>query len=104
MTANDATRRADESLLAAKVRVPEHVVFRAFANETVILNLQTGRYHGLDAVGGRLLELFLTAPTLRDAANLLADEYGRPRAEVEADAADFCRSLSERGLVSVETA
>ena len=30
------------------VRVPEHVVYRDFAEQTVVLNLRTGRYHGLN--------------------------------------------------------
>lgn len=43
----------DLALLAARPPVPDHVVYRAFVDETVVLNLDTGRYHGLNAVGGR---------------------------------------------------
>ena len=33
---------------ALSARIPQHVVFRGFATETVVLNLETGKYHGLN--------------------------------------------------------
>jgi hypothetical protein len=94
-----SSEQADELLLASKASIPEHVVFRAFAQETVVLNLLTGKYHGLDPVGGRLIELLPRAATLRSAALQIAEEYDRPVEEVEADVVEFCRDLQERGLV-----
>ena len=35
-----------------KVRVPRHVVHRDFPAQTVILNLETGKYHGLNPTAG----------------------------------------------------
>ena len=43
--------------LDAHASVPQHVVYRRFAAETVVLNLETGTYHGLNATGARMLEL-----------------------------------------------
>lgn len=88
-----------ERLLSSKASIPDHVVFRGFAQETVVLNLLTGKYHGLDPIGGRLIELLPRAATLRAAALQLAQEYNRPAEEVEADVVEFCRDLEERGLV-----
>jgi hypothetical protein len=48
-------RPREETRLASRPRVPEHVVYRTFVNETVVLNLETGAYHGLNPVGGRML-------------------------------------------------
>jgi Coenzyme PQQ synthesis protein D (PqqD) len=94
-----SSEQSNERLLASKGSIPEHVVFRAFAQETVVLNLLTGKYHGLDPVGGRLIELLPRAATLRAAALQIAEEYNRPVEEVEADVVEFCRDLQERGLV-----
>ena len=99
MSSAKASSSGDETLLASRASIPDHVVFRAFAHETVVLNLETGKYHGLDPVGGRLLELLARAETLRDAAAQIAAEYGKPADEVEADVLEFCRELRERGLV-----
>lgn len=88
-----------ESLLDATVRLPNHVVSRAFVKETVVLNLQSGKYHGLNPTGGRMLEVLAAAPTVRDAAAKLADEYDRPLEEIERDLCDFCADLLDRGLI-----
>jgi hypothetical protein len=104
MSSADPEEETTEQLLASKVSIPGHVVFRAFAQETVILNLQTGTYHGLDRVGGRLFELLPSARNLRAAARQLAEEYDQPAEEVEVDALELCLSLCERGLVGFEPA
>ena len=63
-------------------RFPEHVVFRSFAQETVVLNLDTGTYHGLDPVGGRLLEILPLVGDVREAVAKIAEEYSTPVAVV----------------------
>jgi hypothetical protein len=85
--------------LHCQATVPEHVVSRSFAEETVVLNLKTGQYHGLDTVGGRLFELLQRSRTIGAAASQLATEYGRPVDEVEPDVLEFCRELEQRGLI-----
>jgi hypothetical protein len=95
-------RTVDASLLGAKVRVPQHVVYRAFMKETVVLNLETGKYHGLNPIGGRMLDVLERAPTVRQAAAQLAQEFGRPSDEIEQDMRDFCSDLLQRGLIELE--
>jgi hypothetical protein len=93
----------DTSFLpAAKIRVPRHVVYRSFPSETVVLNLDTGRYHGLNATAGRMLEALERAPTIGDAAAALADGYEKPQAAVEKDMCELCRLLLDRGLVEID--
>jgi hypothetical protein len=81
--------------------VPPHVVYRTFALETVVVNVQRGLYHGLNPVAGRMLETLDRAPTVREAASRLAEEYDRPPAEIEADLCAFCSDLLARGLIKV---
>ena len=83
------------------VRVPEHVVYRAFAAETVVLDLRSGRYHGLNPTGGRMLATLDTAKVVRVAAEQLAREYGQPLERLEHDLCRFCEELSSRGLIDV---
>ena len=82
--------------------MPEHVVYRAFVQETVLLNLQTGKYHGINPVGGRMLEVLQRASSLEEAALQLADEYQRPLDEIEQDICNFCDDLLERGLIQIK--
>ncbi len=72
--------------------------------ETVVLNLETGRYHGLNPTGGRMLEVVEQAATLRQAAEQLAREYDRPLAEIEQDLCAFCSDLAARDLIVLDPA
>lgn len=94
----------DTTLLASAVRLPEHVVHRGFAAETVVLNLQTGKYHGLNPVAGRMLEVLEQGVTVQDAARQLAAEYDQPLETVEEDLCALCTDLLERGLIETDGA
>ena len=91
-----------EPELTDRVQVPRHVVYREFASETVVLNLETGRYHGLNRTGGRMLETLDSAWDVGEAADRLADRWRLPRNQFEPDLRAFCARLAERGLVEVE--
>jgi hypothetical protein len=90
------------ALLTAKLKVPQHVVYRSFPAETVVLNLETGKYHGLNATAGGMLEALERAACLRDAAVAMAAEYGQEQAVVERDMCELCDALLERGLIEVD--
>jgi hypothetical protein len=93
---------AADELLDAHVRVPEHVVHRTFVAETVVLNLQTGKYHGLNTMAGRMLDLLAGGSTVREAASRLAADYDVEAAVVEADFVTFCRDLLDRELIELD--
>ena len=85
------------------VEVPAHVVFRAFAEETIMLNLQTGTYHGLNPTATRMLETLRDGRLIADAAAAIAAHYGEDPTMVQADMLAFCDGLIERGLLTVKT-
>lgn len=89
------------AILEATAKLPKHVVYRAFVYETVVLNLDSGKYHGLNPVGGRMLELLDKNGSVREVANRLAAEFDRPQAEIDEDLAQFCADLAERGLIEL---
>lgn len=92
---------ASDPLLDAQIRIPDHVVHRTFVAETVVLNLQTGKYHGLNTMAGRMLEALGEGTTVRDAAEQIAGEYDVTPDVVEADLIAFCRHLLDRELIEV---
>jgi hypothetical protein len=96
--AADASLTTSE-LLGRKAGIPQHVVYRDFVTETVVLNLETGEYHGLNRTGGLILTVLERAETIGAAARTLADEYGSALAEVERDVCAFCTDLLARGLI-----
>lgn len=90
---------ADDDLLAMTLRVPEHVVYRPFAAEMVVLNLDTGLYHGLNPTAGRMLLELDKADSVTAARAAIAGEYELEEAEIEADLLTLCRDLLDRGLL-----
>jgi hypothetical protein len=90
------------SLRGCRAAVPAHVVYRALAHETVLLNVNTGQYHGLDKIGGRFFEAIGESPDLQAASEVLAREYAQPLERIETDLAAFCTDLRDRGLLELQ--
>lgn len=101
----DPARTDREHLLDSALRLPEHVVYRNFAAETVFLNLDTAQYHGLNPIGGYMLRVLDGAATVRAAIDQIAARYDQDPSVVEEDVVALARDLLERGLVErvVET-
>ncbi len=92
---------SDQDLLASRARLPQHVVHRSFVAETVVLNLRTGKYHGLNPTAGRMLDALESAPSMAAVVPELADAYGVEQSQIEADLIALCRGLLERGLIEI---
>jgi Coenzyme PQQ synthesis protein D (PqqD) len=97
----EQARPGQLQLATASVRVPDHVVYRSFAREVVVLNLNTGRYHGLNPTAGAMLTALERNATVGEAAASLATHYERPIEEIERDLHDLCLDLLERGLIEL---
>ena len=88
-----------DSMMGSRVRVPEHVVYRDFGDETVILNLRSGTYHGLNETAATMLGVLGESSTVAEAIDRLIDEYGVEREVMERDVLDLCNALAERDLI-----
>ena len=84
-----------------RVRVAKHAIYRVFAKETVVLNVEKGTYHGLNPTAGRMLVVLDDSDSIATAVDRLSHEYGVSVEQVEADVVALCHSLSERGLIDV---
>jgi hypothetical protein len=92
----------DTQLFAARPSIPEHVVSREFGEQSVALNLQSGQYHGLNGVAGRMFERLRDAPAVGDVIDPLAAEFSQPREVIERDLVAFVRQLHARGLIELD--
>lgn len=90
-----------QAMTVFTVRIPRHVVYRAFVAETVLLNLETGKYHGINPSGGRMLEVLERLGGTERAASELAAEYGVSVDQVRDDLIQFCIDLRDRGLLEI---
>ena len=84
-----------------RIRVPEQVVFRELENETVLLNLATGFYYGLDDVGTRMWRALEKHGTLEEAAYDLLDEFEVDGARLQRDLQSLTQELCDQGLLEV---
>jgi Coenzyme PQQ synthesis protein D (PqqD) len=89
-------------MLGARITVPEHVVRREFPDETVVLNLQSGQYHGLNATAAAMLDALEGGATPGEAAERIAGEAGAEVERVQTDIVALVETLAERGLVEVD--
>lgn len=96
----EAKRDAAE-LMAAHVRIPDDVVVRDFAEEAVVLNLRTGRYHGLNRVAARMLETLTQHSRAGEAVSPLSQEFEQPQEVIERDLAQLIGGLADRGLIEL---
>ena len=70
---------------SASVNVPDGVLVQELQGESVLLNVNTENYYGLDEVGARVWLVFSEAPTIADAIDTLLEEYEVERATLERD-------------------
>lgn len=92
---------AGRELLDACVRVPQHVVFREFPAETVVLNLQTEQYHGLNPTAGVMLTELGRSSSVSEAAAAVARRFALSEVAVRGDVLGLCAQLLERGLIEI---
>jgi hypothetical protein len=81
--------------------VPEHVMSRQVGEETVILDLGSGTYFGLDPVGARIWQLLSGGSTVDHIVTTLMGEYDVVQEHLQQDVQSLVSDLVARGLVHV---
>ena len=65
----------------------------------VMMDIMTGKYYNLGAVGGRIWEILEEPMTVTALVNKLTDEYDVSASQCRADIEPFLSTLLERGLL-----
>ena len=86
--------------LDTRLSVPRQVTSRLVGDETVLLDLESGMYFGLDGVGKRIWEAIDEGLTLREIAAIIVSEYEVDEIQAQADTIEFVGDLVERGLLT----
>src|SRR6516165_12572539 len=81
--------------------VPSHVLVRHLDGESVLLNLETERYFGLDSTGTRMWELVTTSPTIELGYAKLVEEFDVEPDVLRSHLADLLKELKDNGLLNV---
>jgi hypothetical protein len=83
------------------LRIPDQVATRKVGDETILLNLETGTYFGLDAVGSRFLELLEQNGKLADAHRAMLEEFDVAPEVLEGDLLRLSEEMCAKGLLAL---
>lgn len=75
----------------------ENILIRELEGESVLLNLATESYFGLDDVGTRMWMVLTTSGSVQEAYELLLDEYEVAPDALRNDLAAFVEELASEG-------
>ena len=81
--------------------MPQHVLVRQLEGESVLLNLESERYFGLDATGTRMWELVTTEPNVGAAFEKLLAEFDVEPEPLRNHLNELLSGLVENGLLQV---
>jgi hypothetical protein len=80
---------------------PAHVLVRFLDHESVLLNLNTERYFGLDATGTRMWQLVTGSPDIQSAYQELLAEFDVEPATLQSNLSDLLRRFVDSGLLEL---
>jgi hypothetical protein len=84
-----------------RIEIPEGVMVRELQGESVLLNLDSECYFGLDEVGTRMWNALASSADTDAACEALTAEYDVAPERLRADLEDFVARLARAGLVRV---
>ena len=86
--------------LDTKLTIPTQVMSRLVGDETVLLNLETGLYFGLDGVGQVVWTSVSAGENLGSAVATIVAGFDIDEDQATADVLAFAATLVERGLLA----
>jgi hypothetical protein len=87
--------------LDTNLQIPAYVSFSIVGQDSFLLNTRTNKYFSLEEVGTRLWELLKDGNLLKEAYQIILDEYEVDPAELEQDLLELLDQLMENGLVEI---
>lgn len=82
--------------------VPTQVMFRELEGESVLLNIETETYFGLDDVGTRMWRQLTESASIQLAYDALLSEYDVTPDTLKKDLGSLLEELFENGLIDFE--
>ena len=87
--------------LDRRVSAGADVMIQELQGESVLLNVRTGKYFGLDDVGTQMWQALTAASSLQSAHARLLHQYDVEEGQLRQDLLEFVTKLVDNGLVEV---
>jgi Coenzyme PQQ synthesis protein D (PqqD) len=84
-----------------RAAVDPDVMIRNVGGESVILDLKTERYLGLDEIGTRMWAAVIGSPSIQSAYETLLAEYEVNAERLRGDLQNFLQKLVDNGLIEL---
>lgn len=84
---------------ATRVSESDDVLFRAFGDDAVLLNLETEEYYSLNGTGAEIWQMLSQGMTIDETCARISEEFGVPDATVRADILALVADLRAANLV-----
>ena len=84
-----------------RVAIPDDVLISNLQEESVILNLESERYFGLDSIGTRILTVLTSSESIEAAHEKLLHEYDVDGQVLREDLIALVEDLAAKGLIHV---
>jgi hypothetical protein len=85
----------------SRISAPSDVLVSEVGGESVLLNLKSERYFGLDEIGTRMWKALTSSDSIQTAYEALLAEYDVDEARLRQDMEELIGKLAEQGLVDV---
>lgn len=89
-------------VVTGRVSLPNNVISRSFVAETVLMDVNSGRYFKLDRTAGVMLEALLAQRTVPGAALALSERGWGSEDVLRGDLSALTLELSAMGLLRLE--
>ena len=89
-------------LFSQRVSVPDDVLMRELDGESVILDLASENYYGLDEIGTRIWQVLSSSRTVQEAYDTLLLEYDVEPQQLQQDMQELVTQLVAKGLLRIE--
>jgi len=90
--------------LSSTISISKEVLSQEVSGETVLLDLQSESYFGLDAVGTRIWQLLQEENHLQQLFDTMLEEYDVDEKQLEKDLNELLDKLIDEGLITIESA
>ena len=87
---------------AARVSIPQDVLHQELDGKSVILNVESGRYFGLDDVGNRMWRALAETESIEHACKVLLAEFDVDEQKLRSDLGRLIVELLDHGLLKIE--
>lgn len=84
-----------------KLTIAQDTLINVIEGESVLLNLKSESYFGLDPIGTRMWDLLTNSDSIQSAYETLLDEYDVEADKLRLDMQDLIEKLIANGLMEV---